>query len=456
MIPTRLQTHYSILTSTVKVKEVVAEAKEAGYTSLAITDLHNIGGTVAFYQECKSQDIKPLLGIQLAIQGENSNDNTITLICKNHAGWLELLKVINHSNSGEDHPSIGLSVLQGLVTQGNFVCIDGYVGSTLAGCVIDPETSEFKEFHTEFAQGHVQKLQLIFGESDYYLEANLFEDGLSPKMTEFVRSLNCRAVAGAAVHYLSHPEDQRLLLCSKMKCKLSTAEEALKRPENATLDKFFRSDNYSLPTCSQLSDLYLESECLTLTRLVESCEEFDILSKPQLPHFATPQSVSEIDHLRQLCREGWKQFILPSDKIKNPDKKEEYRLRVEMELKIIEEADIAGYFLIVADLVNEFKSQGYLMGPGRGCFLPDTRVKMSDETHSPINFIKIGDKVIDAYGDIQEVYNTLEFSVNEEIIELEFEDGRVIRCTQNHKFLTENRGWVAASDLTNQDNVVEV
>lgn len=39
--------------------------------------------------------------------------------------------------------------------------------------------------------------------------------------------------------------------------------------------------------------------------------------------------------------------------------------------------------------------------------------------------------------------------------ELEFDNGRVLRCTEDHPILTHNRGWVIAKDLTEKDEIVE-
>jgi len=41
-----------------------------------------------------------------------------------------------------------------------------------------------------------------------------------------------------------------------------------------------------------------------------------------------------------------------------------------------------------------------------------------------------------------------------EIVELEFSDGSLLRCTPNHRVWTQNQGWVRAEDLTADDRVV--
>ena len=43
--------------------------------------------------------------------------------------------------------------------------------------------------------------------------------------------------------------------------------------------------------------------------------------------------------------------------------------------------------------------------------------------------------------------------VAEEMIEFEL-DGTTVRCTLNHKFLTSNRGWVEAQNLTEEDDIL--
>ena len=108
------------------------------------------------------------------------------------------------------------------------------------------------------------------------------------------------------------------------------------------------------------------------------------------------------------------------------------------------------------ELIKFCNKENIAVGPGRGCFIPGTRVKMSDGMFSPIDMIEIGDLVIDSFGEKQKVIDTLSYDIDEEIVELEFENGKKISCTKDHEFLTNNRGWVEAQNLTDEDDIVEV
>lgn len=81
---------------------------------------------------------------------------------------------------------------------------------------------------------------------------------------------------------------------------------------------------------------------------------------------------------------------------------------------------------------------------------------MADGMHAPIGTVKVGDVIKDAYGVDQMVTQIFRYQVDEELLELEFDDGKKISCTKEHKFLTKNRGWIEAQQLTEDDDLVEV
>ena len=81
---------------------------------------------------------------------------------------------------------------------------------------------------------------------------------------------------------------------------------------------------------------------------------------------------------------------------------------------------------------------------------------MADGLYNTLEGIKVGEKVLDAYGNEEFVLDKFIYNIDEDIIELEFDDGKIIRCTKDHKFLTTNRGFVEAQYLEDFDDIAEV
>ena len=88
LIALQVKTSYSILNSLNDIKKLVSLAVTYGYQSLAITDDNNMFGVMEFYLECEKNNIKPIIGIDLAI-----NDSHILLYAKNNLGYKNLIKL---------------------------------------------------------------------------------------------------------------------------------------------------------------------------------------------------------------------------------------------------------------------------------------------------------------------------------------------------------------------------
>ncbi len=88
---------------------------------------------------------------------------------------------------------------------------------------------------------------------------------------------------------------------------------------------------------------------------------------------------------------------------------------------------------------------------GPGCFVEGTLVRTIDG-YKPIQEIKDGDLVYtinegSGIEEVKPVISTHEYTDHsEDLLELEFEDGTIVRCTENHKFYVDGE-WVAARDL---------
>ncbi|MDD4831829.1 MAG: DNA polymerase III subunit alpha [Bacilli bacterium] len=83
-IPLYVKTSYSMLSSLCDIKKLVRCAKEIDIKALAITD-NNMYGTLEFYKECKKNNIKPIIGLELKI-----NEEILLLYAKNYKGYQNL------------------------------------------------------------------------------------------------------------------------------------------------------------------------------------------------------------------------------------------------------------------------------------------------------------------------------------------------------------------------------
>lgn len=86
-IPLNIKTHYSLLSSMIKVEDLVEFAKKNNLKQLTITD-NNMYGVMDFYKKCLLNDIKPIVGLEIKI-----NDFAIILYCCNYDGYKNLIKI---------------------------------------------------------------------------------------------------------------------------------------------------------------------------------------------------------------------------------------------------------------------------------------------------------------------------------------------------------------------------
>ena len=98
--------HYSLLNALPTVRELVEAAKQNGMDALALTDNGNLYGAVEFYQTCKKDGIKPIIGIDAYLAPRTRHDREanidkprarIVLLAKTTGGYKNLLKLVTES-----------------------------------------------------------------------------------------------------------------------------------------------------------------------------------------------------------------------------------------------------------------------------------------------------------------------------------------------------------------------
>jgi len=133
----------------------------------------------------------------------------------------------------------------------------------------------------------------------------------------------------------------RVLRALDLKVKLSEIEEG--------------TGGFHLPAPSEILDNKVYSD-------LAEAESFDITGPPRLPKFECPNGLDEVQYLQQKVDAG----LLPILPSLSADEIVVYRDRVTYEMKVIQLADLAGYFLIVADFVGKAREDKQLASIGRG------------------------------------------------------------------------------------------
>lgn len=85
-VPLYIKTENTLLTSLIRIDELIKLAKENGYQALSITD-NNMFGVMQFYKKCLENGIKPIIGLEVCL------DFKIVLYAKDYEGYKNLMKL---------------------------------------------------------------------------------------------------------------------------------------------------------------------------------------------------------------------------------------------------------------------------------------------------------------------------------------------------------------------------
>lgn len=434
---TNLHVHsmYSTLDGLSKPWQIAQRAKSLGQKSIALTEHGVLAGIPDFIKACKStckhcgyqpnqhsnggkgscsikgvicpgyeaEPIKPILGCELYLcpydaiikEKENGKHSHLCVLAKNKAGWKSLMKLVSKSNSPDffyKKPRLNLERIQEFA--GNLIAFSGHPGSDMANVFFMDINKAYNAKTYEEAKSYLKpwkqlKFELceladkyvqIFGKDNFFLEIQRIDKDnlpasivISDGLRWLAKEMKLRRVATADSHYPNKIDaiDQRILICSSIGVTLSEMDKKLLNDEEG-FTTFFKSNNYHIPSYQEMTDVGCDEEELrTTNEVADMCESYDIFNKPRLPQFECPDNLSPAQYMDILCEKGWKEKI--QNKISN-EKLNIYQERLEMEKKVLNEAGLAPYFLIVNDICKYSqnvlgckKSRG--RGSAAGCLI---------------------------------------------------------------------------------------
>ena len=345
-------------------EDIVAKAKELGMNSIAMTDHGSLSNMYGFYYECIDNGIKPIIGCEIYLtedctikDAEHKNLYHLILIAKDRVGIKNLLQIVSDASVEYSYykPRIDLEHMKGY-TEG-LICTTACVGGYAPQLIINNELDKAIE--------HIEELQKMFGD-DLYLEiqpGNFTEQHtVNNAMINIAQDKNIKLIATNDVHYINKDDWKTHDFHIRIQRKLKAPED---ENESIYADKLYYMMNREELLNSFDSELYdydIINQALDNTiELSNKIEHYNFNEdKLNLPEFECPQGYTPRTYIEALCLEKLNRIQY---KIFNPSR---YVDRLYEELAVIDDLGFSSYFLIMRDIVEHVKSQGYLVGFGRG------------------------------------------------------------------------------------------
>ena len=352
-----IHSEFSLLDGANRIKDIPKRAKELGMDSIAITDHGVMYGVIDFYNACKEEGIKPIIGCEVYVAprsrfdkepGVDNKYNHLILLAKNQQGYKNLSKLVSLSfvDGYYYKPRIDLEILEKY--HEGLICLS----ACLAGSVNQALLNGNMEKAEEIALWHKK----VFGD-DYYIEIQnngLQEQVLAnQKLIQLARKLDLPLVATNDAHYLRKEDayNHEVLLCIQTGKRMSD-EDRMK----------FETDELYIKSPEEMIEYFKAfPEAIENTvKIAEQCNvEFEF-GHTILPNYdVPPEFATHYDYFKKLCDDGIRKRYG-----ENPS--QEILDRAEYELGIIQKMGFVDYFLIVWDYIHFAKENGIAVGPGRG------------------------------------------------------------------------------------------
>ncbi len=337
---------YSLLDGASPPEDLLDRAALLGMDALALTDHDGLYGAVRFYQAARERGIKPLLGAELTLEG----DDHLLLLVEDSAGWANLCRLISlahHAQPGKAEAALPLTALAGHAE--GLICLSGCRKGEIAAHLLARRPQE------ALAAG--ERYLRLFGRDHFWIELqdHLLPDdqGLVGDLVELAARLGVGVVATNNVHYALRDGHrlQDVLVCIRHRTTLDESTH-LRRPNS----------EYYLKSAQEMAALFADyPNALANTHRIAARCRFELRYGVQdLPAFPTPEGLSPIQYLHHLCQQALGHQASASSH--TPSVVQE---RLDHELGVIERAGLANYFLVVWDIVR-FARQNGIRCQGRG------------------------------------------------------------------------------------------
>src|SRR6266404_5957578 len=316
--------------------------------AMAVLDRNGLYGSPRFHLISKSNGIKSHVGAELSV-GETlvSKSSYYPLLVENRVGYQNLCRLITKTKLRTNKNKPTAATLPELEEHAKgLICLTGDEDGPLAEAL--------KFGGKDQGRRLLDRLTSIFSQGNVYVELQRHfrpeQEHRNHAAIDLAQELGLPLLASNGVRYAT-PEDRQVLdalTCVKHKCTLDEAGDRLQ----INSQRHVRRGEDMLKIFADLPEA-VANTCELSSRLEFTLENLGY----EFPHYPVLDGETEISFLRAQVAKGARERYRPvSDRA---------RRQLERELRLIEKLKLAGYFLIVWDLV-QFCRQNHILVQGRG------------------------------------------------------------------------------------------
>ncbi|MCF0117574.1 MAG: PHP domain-containing protein, partial [Bacilli bacterium] len=261
--PLHVYSGYSYLKSALKINEYIKKAVTLGYKNLSITDLNNFTVIPEFVKQCKTNNIKPIIGEDLIVE-----DVLLTFIVLNEQGYRNLLKLSNANQVQKITLSYVKDNVEGLAV------------------ILGSNSRLFKNS----VIGSKEVAKFARGFDNFYIGLENHDEFYSTKVREFAFEYGYTLIAFPFVKYLKKDDAIALAMLDNINAGI---------PEPLPFQSKDGPD-YLLNE-KELNVLYTKQELEEANKIAENVDFEFVIKRGQMLHYENELGLSSDDYLRKIA-----------------------------------------------------------------------------------------------------------------------------------------------------------
>ncbi len=371
---------FSILQSTISIKDLVSSASKHKMPAVALTDHANMMGAFHFIREINthnktiqaknkealakgedpvSKEIKPILGCKFYVCDDHldrtrkDNGYQIVFLAKNKNGYHNLAKLSSLAYTSGFYyvPRIDKTLIQKY--KEDLIVLTGNLYGEVPSKILNVGEKQAKEALLWWKDQF---------KDDLYIEIMRHnqedENRVNPTLIKFSQKYDIKLVASNSNYYCKKEDANAhdILLCVK---------DGEKQTTPIGRGRGYRyglpNQEYYFKSSEEMKEIFkdLPEAILNIQEVIDKIETFQLAREVLLPKFTIPDEFeNEDDYLRHLTYKGAEK--------RYQDLTDEIKERIDFELDVIKKTGYPGYFLIVEDFIREARKMDVSVGPGRG------------------------------------------------------------------------------------------